>query len=114
MENDEKQLDVSRRQERRARRANRSPDEQVGMLRSLVERASLTWKLLWDRGGGWLSKRSPALRLICVGSPVDVLPEPLVGTRGPLIALDDVGVIMLVLNLFIQAALLDVHRELLR
>src|SRR5690606_18390076 len=114
MEDNDRQLDVSRRQERRVRRANRSPDEQVGMLRSLVERASLTWKLLWDRRVGWLPKLIPALGLIYVVSPVDLLPELLVGALGPLIALDDIGVIMLVLNLFIQAAPPDVVREHLR
>src|SRR5690554_4564499 len=99
MEDNDRQLDVSRRQERRVRRANRSPDEQVGMLRSLVERASLTWKLLWDRRVGWLPKLIPVLGLAYIVSPVDLLPELLVGVLGPLIALDDIGVIMLVLNL---------------
>src|SRR5690606_2144028 len=114
MEDNDRQLDVSRRQERRVRRANRSPDWQVGMLRSMVERASLTWKLLWDRRVGWLPKLIQVLGLAYIVSPVDLLPELLVGVLGPLIALDDIGVIMLVLNPFIQAAPPDLVREHLR
>lgn len=113
-DDDNNRLDVSRGRDRRAQRANRSPDEQVGMLRSLVERASLTWKLLWDKRVGLLPKVIPLLGVVYLVSPVDLLPELLVGALGPLIVLDDVGVAMLVLNLFIQAAPPDIVREYLR
>ena len=113
MADEDKRLESTRRPGARPA-ARRSADEQAGMLRSLYERAQLTWKLLWDRRVGLLPKIIPALGLVYILSPVDLLPEVLVGALGPLIVLDDLGVIMLVLNLFIQASPPDVVSEHLR
>ncbi|HLV44684.1 MAG TPA: YkvA family protein [Aggregatilineales bacterium] len=98
----------------RQRSVQRPPEEQVGLLRGLYERAVLTWKLLWDRRVGFWPKLIPFLGLVYLLSPVDLLPELLVGALGPLVALDDIGVATLVLNLFVQAAPPDVVSEYLR
>ncbi len=99
---------------RRQRSVQRPPEEQVGLLRGLYERAVLTWKLLWDRRVGFWPKLIPFLGLVYLLSPVDLLPELLIGALGPLVALDDIGVATLVLNLFVQAAPPDVVSEYLR
>ena len=98
----------------RQRSVQRPPEEQVGLLRGLYERAVLTWKLLWDRRVGFWPKLIPFLGLVYLLSPVDLLPELLIGALGPLVALDDIGVATLVLNLFVQAAPPDVVSEYLR
>lgn len=84
------------------------------MLRNLYERAVLTWRLLWDKRVGFWPKLIPLLGLVYLISPIDLLPEVLVGVLGPLVALDDLGVAMLVLNLFVQASPPDVVTEYLR
>src|SRR5690606_41211817 len=76
--------------------------------------AGQTRMMRWDRRVGLLPQLMPVLGLANIVAPVDLLPELLVGVLGPLIALDDIGVIMLVLNLFIQAAPPDIVREHLR
>lgn len=98
----------------RTRKVDRQPSEQVGVLRNLYERAVLTWRLLWDKRVGFWPKLIPFLGLVYLISPVDLLPEVLVGALGPLVALDDIGVAMLVLNLFVQASPPDVVMEYLR
>ena len=77
----------------------------------LLDRAKLTWKLFWDERVSPLTKAIPILGLAYVLSPLDLLPELALGPVG---ALDDVGIIMLVLSLFIQAAPPDIVQEYLR
>jgi uncharacterized membrane protein YkvA (DUF1232 family) len=86
-------------------------DEQVGLFRTLYERTILTWRLLWDPRVGFWPKLIPILGLVYLISPVDLLPMLAVG---PLGALDDAGVALLVLNLFVQASPPDVVKEYLR
>jgi uncharacterized membrane protein YkvA (DUF1232 family) len=91
-----------------------SPDalnEQVGLFRTLYERAILTWHLLWDPRVGFWPKLIPILGLLYIVSPVDLLPALAVG---PLGTLDDAGIALLVLNLFVQASPPDVVKEYLR
>ena len=80
-------------------------------LRALYERAVLSWRLLWDQRVGVLPKLIPLGALIYVLSPVDLLPEIALGPVG---ALDDVGIIMLALAVFIQIAPSDVVADHLR
>ncbi len=100
-----------RRIERQQIDPTRSPEERVGLLRSLVERAVLTWKLIWDPRVGFFPKLIPALGLVYIISPIDLIPELV---AGPLGLTDDLGVLLLVLTLFVQAAPTDVVREHLR
>lgn len=96
------------------RQIARSPEQQAGVLRTLVERGILTWKLLWDRRVGFLPKLIPLLALAYIVSPVDLMPALAMGPLAPLGALDDVGVMLLGLNLFVQAAPPDVVAEYVR
>jgi uncharacterized membrane protein YkvA (DUF1232 family) len=80
-------------------------------LRALYERAVISWRLLWDQRVGVLPKLIPLGALIYVLSPVDLLPEIALGPVG---ALDDVGIIMLALAVFIQIAPSEVVAEHLR
>jgi len=77
----------------------------------LYERAVLSWRLLWDQRVGAFPKLIPLGALIYVLSPVDLLPEIALGPVG---ALDDVGIIMLALALFIQVAPSEVVADHLR
>ena len=93
---------------------SRPPAERVGMLKALYERAVLTWRLLWDPRVGFWPKLIPVLGAAYIISPVDLLPAFLMGPLAPLGVTDDLGVALLVLNLFVQAAPPDVVSEMLR
>ncbi len=88
--------------------------ERVGLIRALYERSLLTWKLLWDRRVGFLPKLIPLLAVVYLVSPIDLVPAVALGPLAPLGTLDDVGIMLLALNLFVQAAPPDVVREYLR
>ncbi len=94
--------------------STRTPEERVGLLRALYERAILTWHLLWDRRVGFWPKLIPLLGLIYIISPADLLPAWFMGPLAPLGVTDDIGVLLLVLTLFVQAAPPDVVQEYLR
>lgn len=88
--------------------------ERPGALRALIERAALTWRLFWDGRVGIGPKLIPVAGLVYLVSPVDLLPALMLGPLAPLGALDDIGIILLVLNLFIQVSPPDVVKEHLR
>lgn len=92
----------------------RSPEEQVGLLRALYQNAILTWRLFWDGRVGFWPKTIPLLALVYLISPIDLIPATLLGPLAPLGAIDDLGFIVLALNLFVKAAPPDVVREYLR
>lgn len=92
----------------------RPPAERAGMLKTLYERALLTWRLLWDPRVGFWPKLIPVLGAAYIVSPVDLLPAFLMGPLAPLGVTDDLGVALLVLNLFVKAAPPDVVSEILR
>lgn len=89
----------------------RDLNERVGLLRELYERSIMTWSLLWDRRVGFWPKLIPLLGVIYVISPVDLLPAWLMGAFAPLGTLDDLGVVLLILNLFVGASPPDVVSE---
>lgn len=93
---------------RRSRRQLATTSTSPGTLRMLYERAILTWKLMWDDRVSFLPKLIPVAALAYVISPLDLLPEL---ALGPLGTLDDVGIIMLALTLFIQVAPPDIVQE---
>lgn len=100
--------------EQSGRALTESPAERRGVLRALLERTILSWRLFWDGRVGILPKLIPLAGVVYLVSPIDLLPAVLLGPAAPLGALDDVGIIILVLNLFIQASPPDVVREHLR
>lgn len=89
--------------------------EQVGALQSLMNQGNLTLKLIGDRRVSWIPKVVLiGLAAAYVISPVDVLPALALGPLFPLGALDDIGVIALVLTIFNQTAPAAVVAEHLR
>ncbi len=107
--------DQPNRNSRRELAESHSPEERAGLIRELINRSLLTWRLFWDRRVGFLPKLIPLLGIAYLVSPVDLLPEaPFLAIIGPLAYLDDVGLILLALNLFVQASPPDIVREHLR
>jgi uncharacterized membrane protein YkvA (DUF1232 family) len=93
---------------RRSRRELATTSTSPGTLRMLYERVILTWKLMWDDRVDLLPKLIPFGAIAYVLSPLDLLPEL---ALGPLGTLDDVGIIMLALTLFIQVVPPDIVQE---
>ena len=83
-------------------------------IRALMERAGLSWRLFWDGRVSFLNKLIPVGTLAYIVSPIDLVPELLLGPLAPLGLLDDVGILALGLGLFIQAAPTDLVQEHLR
>ncbi|HEV2128124.1 MAG TPA: YkvA family protein [Thermomicrobiales bacterium] len=66
---------------------------------SILQRAQLAWNLMRDqRVAGWVKKAGPAVILVYVISPIDVIPDFLLGAG----QVDDVGVIALGLLLLVR------------
>lgn len=99
---------------RRDKSLTQSSLERPGALRALLEKAALTWRLFWDGRVGIWPKLIPVAGLIYLVSPIDFLPALLMGPLAPLGVLDDVGIILLALNWFVQVAPPDVVKEHLR
>jgi hypothetical protein len=98
--------------------ANTDTGERVGALRQLYNRALVSWYLFWDRRVGFLPKLIPLAALVYLLSPVDLIPEgaalltgPLAPIVAPLLALDDVGLLIWSFALFQQAAPPDIVQE---
>ncbi len=75
---------------------------------SIIEPMILSWKLFWDERVGLLPKSIPVVAAIYVISPVDFIPEL---ALGPIGALDDVGVVLLALNVFVAMCPPDIVDE---
>ena len=81
----------------------------IGMFETVIQRLRLTWNLLWDPRISIALKAIPILTAGYVISPVDLMPLVLFG---PLGALDDIGVLLLGLNVFfmlIPSTILQEH-----
>ncbi|MGA7731189.1 MAG: DUF1232 domain-containing protein [Chloroflexia bacterium] len=82
-----------------------------GVLGELLERGRLVWRLLNDeRVPRWLKLSIPVLVLLYFVSPIDLIPDFLLGLG----QLDDLGVILLGMALFIRLApevAVDEHRR---
>jgi uncharacterized membrane protein YkvA (DUF1232 family) len=88
-----------------------SDEERAGVLRTLANRAVLTWRLFWDERVSFWPKLIPVAAVIYTLSPLDFITEFLAPVIGPLVVVDDVGVLILALTLFIQLAPPDVVSE---
>ncbi len=82
-----------------------------GALRTLLQRSQVAWRLFWDQRVSLLAKIIPVAGLVYIVSPVDLAPAWLMGPLAPLGTLDDIGVALLALNLFIQASPAEVVQE---
>jgi len=89
----------------------RSPEEQVNVLRGLYDRVVVTFKLMFDGRVSFWAKLVPLLSLVYLLVPIDLLPEIALGPVG---AVDDVTIIAIAFGMFMQIAPPDVVREHLR
>ncbi|NDJ34644.1 MAG: hypothetical protein GYB64_08235 [Chloroflexi bacterium] len=90
------------------------PDERVGLIRSLIDRLQLAWRLFQDGRVNLGLKLIPLLSVVYIFSPLDILSEVLFPVLGPLVIADDLTIIVAGLTLFIQSAPTDVVTEHLR
>lgn len=84
------------------------PIRQTGGWAGLIEPMILTWRLFWDGRVAILPKIIPVAAAVYVISPIDFIPEL---AFGPLGLIDDAGVIILALNLFIYVCPPDIVNE---
>lgn len=77
------------------------------LLARLWNNLALSARLMFDQRVSGRAKLIPLLALLYMISPIDILPEI---AFGPLGALDDMGVLLLALQLFINSAPKDVLR----
>lgn len=77
------------------------------LLARLWNNLALSARLMFDRRVSGRAKLIPLLALLYMISPIDILPGI---AFGPLGALDDMGVLLLALQLFIHSAPQDVLR----
>jgi uncharacterized membrane protein YkvA (DUF1232 family) len=79
----------------------------VEWISDAIRQIRLTWRLLFDdRVSGWL-KLIPPLTLAYVLSPVDILPDVMLGFG----QLDDIAVLLIGIKAFIELAPREVVRE---
>ncbi|NJL95603.1 MAG: DUF1232 domain-containing protein [Anaerolineae bacterium] len=89
-----------------ARKNRSTPDR--SMLQKLFDRLVLAWRLLGDGRVSLQHKLIPPIALLYLLSPIDLVPEALLG---PLGVFDDIGVVILLLETFIRMAPPGVVRE---
>ncbi len=79
---------------------NQTPDVQhlAGVLGEIVNQIRLVWRLLTDRNvPGWV-KFIPPLAILYLVSPIDLLPDPVLGLG----QLDDLAILLLGFKLFVE------------
>ena len=78
----------------------RTPDVErtAGFLSEILKQGRLVWRLLTDPGVPTWVKAIPPLALLYIISPIDLIPDPVLGLG----QLDDLAVILLGLKLFIE------------
>ena len=82
-------------------------NQRTNTLAGLVHGAQLVWRLLLDpRVPGWI-KLVPLFTLIYLISPIDLIPDFLVGPG----QLDDLGILLLGLWVFLRLVPRDVRRQ---
>jgi uncharacterized membrane protein YkvA (DUF1232 family) len=82
-------------------------NQRANTLTGLVHGARLVWRLLQDpRVPGWI-KLVPLVTLIYLISPIDLVPDILVGPG----QLDDLGIVLLGIWLFLRLVPRDVLRQ---
>jgi uncharacterized membrane protein YkvA (DUF1232 family) len=72
----------------------------VGVWASLIRQFRLAWRLLWDPRVSLWVKLSPILTALYIISPLDFIPDAILGLG----QLDDLGVLFLGLRLFVELA----------
>ena len=84
--------------------------EKAGILASIIKNARLVWRLLRDSDVPVWQKMILPATLLYLLVPIDFIPDPVLGLG----QLDDIGVILLGLKLFIELSPQEVVRRHLR
>lgn len=82
----------------------------TGLLRAVIDRFLLTWRLMRDPRVPLWTKAIPVLGIAYVLSPLDFIPDFLIGLG----QLDDLGILLLSMRLFeatVPAYVVEEHRE---
>ena len=82
------------------------------MFEKLKNEAHLLWRLLLDRRVAWWKKGIPALALVYILSPLDIIPDVIIGLG----QLDDLGILLGSLRLFkslIPEYIITEHQEII-
>ncbi len=82
--------------------------QRLGLFTTLFRQGRIGWKLLFDERVSIASKLIPILTVAYVLSPLDFIPEIVVGPVG---IIDDLTLIVFALNLFIQTSPNEVVEE---
>ncbi|KAB2906082.1 MAG: DUF1232 domain-containing protein [Anaerolineae bacterium] len=85
-----------------------SQQDNRGSITKLFDRMTLSWRLMADGRVSLMHKLIPPLALLYVLSPIDFVPEILLGPFG---VVDDIGLAILALEFFIRTAPSEVVRE---
>jgi uncharacterized membrane protein YkvA (DUF1232 family) len=90
---------------------NPATDNRLGLIAYLIRNMRLAWKLLWDSRVPLLTKLIiPGLMALYVLSPIDLIPDTILGLG----QLDDLAVFVLAVKLFIELSPRDIVQEHLR
>jgi len=82
----------------------------MGWLKDFFGHFRLAWQLLWDRRVPFVTKLVPILTLLYILSPVDLIPDVILGLG----QLDDLAIFLIGMRLFIDVsppALVAEHQE---
>jgi len=84
--------------------------QNVGALTKVVRTLRLVWRLLIDPRVSFLPKLIPIAAAIYVISPIDLIPDVILGLG----QLDDIGIVVLAITLFVEfcpRAIVEEHRK---
>jgi len=84
--------------------------DQVGALTQIVRTLRLVWRLFNDTRVHWFPKLIIPAAILYVLSPIDLIPDPMLGLG----QLDDLGILALAIALFIEfcpRAIVEEHRR---
>lgn len=73
-------------------------ERSAGFWAGLIKQFRLAWRLLWDSRVPLWTKLVPFVGLIYILSPIDFIPDPILGLG----QLDDIGILLLGLRVFVE------------
>jgi uncharacterized membrane protein YkvA (DUF1232 family) len=84
-----------------------APEDKAGFLADIIKNLRLAWRLFWDSRVPVWQKLIPPAALLYVLSPIDIIPDAILGLG----QLDDLSVIMLGIWGFIQLCPQNIVQE---
>ncbi len=77
---------------------SKSEERSAGFWAGLAKQFRLAWRLLWDPQVPIWAKLVPFIGIAYVISPIDFIPDPILGLG----QLDDIGILLLGLRVFVE------------